>query len=98
MELLDKLQKWICRTVVPSLTALAHHQKVASLLSLFYNITLVDVHLNWFNWFHFLILEVGLLIILIDFMIFLSQFLDVTRMSTSTVSFLARLDSGVLCL
>ena len=38
-ELLDKLQKWICRTVGPSLAAslepLAHHRNVAS-LSLFY--------------------------------------------------------------
>ena len=35
LELLDKLQKWICRTVGPSLAAslelLAHHQNVASL-------------------------------------------------------------------
>ena len=39
MELLDKLQKWICRTVGPSLAAslgpLAHFRNVAS-LSLFY--------------------------------------------------------------
>ena len=39
LELLDKLQKWICRTVGPSLAAslepLAHHRNVAS-LSLFY--------------------------------------------------------------
>ena len=39
MELLDKLQKWICRTVGPSLAAslesLAHRQNIAS-LSLFY--------------------------------------------------------------
>ena len=39
LELLDKLQKWICRTVSPSLTAslepLAHCQNIAS-LSLFY--------------------------------------------------------------
>ena len=39
LELLDKLQKWICRTVGPSLAAslepLAHRQDVAS-LSLFY--------------------------------------------------------------
>ena len=38
-ELLEKLQKWICRTVSPSLAAslepLAHHRNVAS-LSLFY--------------------------------------------------------------
>ena len=35
LELLDKLEKWTCRTVVPSLAAslkpLAHHQDVASL-------------------------------------------------------------------
>ena len=39
LELLDKLQKWICRAVGPSLTTslepLAHHRNVAS-LSLFY--------------------------------------------------------------
>ena len=40
----------------------------------------------------FLILEGGLLVILIDCMIFLSPFLDVTRMSVSTVSFLAQVD------
>ena len=49
LELLDKLQKRICRTVGPSLAGslepLAHRRNVAS-LSLFYIITLVDVHLN----------------------------------------------------
>ena len=88
LELLDKLQKRICRIVGPSLAAslepLAHHRNVAS-LSLFYSITLVDVLQNWLNWFHFLFLEEGLLVILIDCMIFLSAFLDVTRMSMSTV-------------
>ena len=59
---------------------------------------MVDVNLNWLNWFHFLILEGGLLVILIDCMIFLSPFLDVTRMSMPTVSFLAQLDSGIVCL
>ena len=91
LELLDKLQKWICRTAGPSLAAslepLAHPQNVAS-LSL----------LNWLNWFLFLIVEGDLLVILIDCMIFLSPFLDVTRMSMSTVSFLVQLDSGILCL
>ena len=38
------------------------------------------------------------LVIMIDCMIFLSPFLDVTRMSMSTVSFLAQLDSGILYL
>ena len=61
-------------------------------------ITLVAVHPNWLNWFYFLILEGGLFVILIDCMIFLSLFLDGTRMSTSTVSFLAQLGSGILWL
>ena len=52
--------------------------------------------LNWLNWLHVLILEGGLLIILIDCMIFLSPFLDVTRMCMSAVSFLAQIDSGIL--
>ena len=122
LELLDKLQKQICRTVAHSLAVslepLAHCRNVAS-LSLFYRyyfgrcsselvqlvplpfsigITLVDVLQNWLNWFHFLFLEGGLLVILIDCMIFLSPFLNVTRMSMSTVSFLAQLDSGILYL
>ena len=60
--------------------------------------TSVDVYLNWCNWFQFLIFEGGLLVILIDCMIFQSPFLDVTRMSMSAVSFLSNLDSGILCL
>ena len=54
--------------------------------------------LNWLNWFHFLILMGGLLVILTDCMIFLSPLLDKIRMSISTVSFLAQLDSEILCL
>ena len=60
-------------------------------------ITSVDAHLNWFNWFHLLILQGGLLVILIDCTIFLSPFLDVTRISMSIVSFLTQLDSGIIC-
>ena len=56
------------------------------------SITLVDVLQNWLNWFHFLFLEGGLLVILIDCMIFLPPFLGVTRMFMSTVPFLAKLD------
>ena len=102
LELLDKLQKRICGTVGPSLAAslepLAHRRNVAS-LSLFYRYyfgrcsselaQLVPL---------FLILKGDLLVILIDCMIFLSPFLDVTRMSMSTVSFLAQLNSGILSL
>ena len=62
LELLDKLEKRIYRTVGPSHTAslepLAHCRNVAS-LSLFYRYYLVDVHMNWLNWFHLLILEGG---------------------------------------
>ena len=50
LEMLDKLQKRICRTVDPSLAAslepLTHRQNVVN-LSLFIGITLVDVHLKW---------------------------------------------------
>ena len=90
LELLDKLQKQVCRTGGPSLSAslesLAHRQNVAS-LSLFYR-----------YYFDFLILERGLLVFLIDCLIFVSPFLDLTRMFISTVSFLAWPGSRILCL
>ena len=38
----------------------------ASLEPFFIGITLVDVHLNWLTWFHFLILKGGVLVILTD--------------------------------
>ena len=69
LELLDKLQKRISRAVCPSLAAslepFAHRRNLAS-LSISIGITLVDVYLNWLNWFHFLIFVGGLLVILID--------------------------------
>ena len=86
LELLDKLQKQIYRTVGPSLAAflesLAHHRNAARVFSM--SISLVDALQNWLNWFHFLFLDGGLIVILIDCMIFWSPFLDVTRMSMST--------------
>ena len=92
LELLDKILKRICRTVGPSLAAspepFADCWNVAS-LSLLYRYyfgrcsselaQLVPLPFSWG----------GLLFILIDCMIFLSPFLDVTRMTMSTVSFLA---------
>ena len=99
------LEYWICwisyrkeftgLLVLHLLPVLNHYRNVAS-LSLFYSIgiTLVDNHLNWFNQFHFLILKGGLLVILLDCIIFLSPFLDVRRMSMSIVSFLPQLDSS----
>ena len=102
MQLLGKLQKPICRTVGPSLAAflepLAHRRNVASLSLFSVGINLGDALQNWLNWFHFLFLEVGLLVILMDYMIFLSPFLDVTRMSMSTVSFPPQLESRIFCL
>ena len=65
-------------------------------VSLSIGITLVDVHLLWLNWFHFLILVGDPLVILIEYMIVLSQFLGVLRMSLSVISFLVQLDSGIL--
>ena len=57
LELLDKLQKRICRTDGPSLAAslapLAHRRNVVS-LKFFIDVILVDVLLNGLNWFHFL--------------------------------------------
>ena len=101
LELLDKLQKRICRTVGPSvavsLEPLAHRRNVAS-LSLFYRYYFGRCSSELAQLVPLLILEGDLLVILIDCMIFLSPFLDVTRMSMSTVSFLAQLDSGILCL
>ena len=59
---------------------------------------LVDVLQNWFNWSHFLFFEGGLLVILIECIIFLSPFLDFTRMSMSAVSFFTHPGRGILCL
>ena len=101
VELLSKLQKQICRTVGPSLATslepLAHRQNVTS-LSLFYR--------YYFGKFSS---ELAQLIALpfsrgrsthysdglYDFSV---KFLYVTRVSMSTVSLLAQLDAGIICL
>ena len=61
-------------------------------------ITLVDLHRNWLNWCHILILTGNPHLILMDCMIFLSSYLGVTRMTMSTVFFLLHLDSAILYL
>ena len=48
--------------------------------------------MNWLKWLQFVILIGGLPFILIDSMIFLSSFLNLIRMSMSSVSFLIQLD------
>ena len=77
LDLLNKLQKQICKIVGLLLAAspepLAHCWNVAG-LSLFYMHTLVDVYLNWLNWFHSLILKGGPLIIPMNCMIFSYHF------------------------
>ena len=92
LDLLDKLQKRICRIVGPSLAAslepLAHRRNVAS-LSLFYRYYFGRCSSELAQLVPLPFLEGGLLVILIDCMIFVSPFLDVTRMSMSTVSFLS---------
>ena len=92
LELLDKLQRRICKRVDPSLAAtlepLAHCRNVAS-LNLFYR-----------YYFGRYSSELAQLVPLpysrgrstCYFLIFLSPFLDVKRTSTPIVSFLAQLD------
>ena len=67
--------KIVC--VSPSLAApfepLAHRQNLVS-LNIYIGISLIYAHLYWMNWFHFLLLVAGPLLILIDCMMFLSPF------------------------
>ena len=101
LELLDKLQKQISRTVGPSLATsfepLAYPPNVASIVlfcSYYFDRCLSELT----QLVPLFFLEGGLLIILIDCMIFLLPFLDVTRMSMSGVSLPTQLDSGIICL
>ena len=99
LELLDKLQKQICRAVGPSLAAslepLAHCRNVAS-LSLFYRYYFVRCSSELAQLVP-LPFSRGRSIRYSDRQhFFLSPFLDVARMLT--VSFPAHLDPGILCL
>ena len=94
--MLDKL--WVCRSLsIDASLKLLDFVKMQTVEVFSADITLVDVHLHWLNLSHFFILVEGP-VILIGCMIFLSTFLEVIRMSTSTASFLAQLGSGILCL
>ena len=101
LELLDELQKQICRTVGPSCVTsfetLAHHWNVAT-LSLFY--------MYYFDWCSSELAQLvsfpysqerpnGYSDRLHDFSV---TFLCVTMLFMLTVSFLTQLDSGILCL
>ena len=76
LELLDQIQRQMCRTVGSSLASSLESLSKCSQLKSSMGITLVDVHLNWLNQFNFLILQGGVLVILINSMIFLSPFLQ----------------------
>ena len=85
VHLLHVLNSWLMIETKPAQALLLYYFGIAI------RITLVDIHLNCLSWFHFLILKEILLIILIDGFIF-------TEIFMSTVSFLAWLDPGILCL
>ena len=91
LELLDKVQKRICRTVGPSFAAslepLAHRQNVA-MLSLFYR--------YYFGTYYSELAQLVSLPFSRGRPTHYSQ--DITRMSMSTVSLLAQLEFGILCL
>ena len=102
LELLDKIQKRKCRTVCPLLVAslepLVYCRNVAS-LSLFYS--------YYFGRCSSEMVQLVLLpysrgrtalVIVINYMIFLLSFLDVTWTSISAVFFLTQLDPGILSL
>ena len=108
LNMLHKLQKRLCRTIVPSLTAslklLAHCRNLHCVKCLYWEFfwskcrkisTRKTPNTDFFHAVFF-ILVAGLLVILIDCMIFLSSFLHVIRMST--VYFLAPLDSVIIWL
>ena len=95
LNMLDKLQKRVWRTLGPTLATSLEH--LASLKPFFIGITLIDVNLKWVNSFHFLATLVGPLVILAGCIIFLSPSVDVRSMSMSSVSFLTQLDPGILC-
>ena len=82
LELLDKLKKQICKTIDPSFAAFlelsVHWQSLAS-LSLFYRYLFCQCSSELV--FQLLFLEGGFLVILIDGIVFLSPFLEVTKMS-----------------
>ena len=82
LDMLDKLQKRVGR---------------AFGRCSFEGIPLLDVHLNWLNWFQFFFFVKDSFIIYSNWF-FLTPHLDVIRVSMSTIFFLAQLDSGILCL
>ena len=95
LKMLDKLQKSISRIFVSPLNASLEPSAYQRNIVFSIGITLVDIHLKWFDWFHFLYLKGGLLVILKDCMIFLSAILRCYKEVYINSSFLVQLDSGI---
>ena len=93
LDMLDKQQKQVCRIVDPTLATslgpVAHRQGKTS-VSLF--------HWYYFGRYSSELTELIALPYSGGKSTFVSLFLDVVKMSISEVSFLAQLDSGILCL
>ena len=90
LNLLDKLQKqlymydcWSCTCCL--LWTLGSWLNIGQAKSAKY-VTLLDLHLNWFYWLHFLILLGDPLVTLISCMIFLSPFVCNIKMNVSIIS------------
>ena len=77
LDMLNKLQKWVCRTVGPtfaaSLEPLGHCRNLAN-LSRFYSCYFGRSSTELVNWFHFFVLVRGTQFVLIECMIFLVTF------------------------
>ena len=104
LEIVEEATKTNVQTVGPSFAAylvpLAHRRNVST-LSLFYRYYFGRCSSEQAELVPLLYSRgrsTDTIVILIDCMIFLSLFLDVTRTPMSTVSFLAQLDTGILCL
>ena len=101
LELLDQLQNLMSTTVGPSLAAslelLAHCRNVAS-LSLFYGYYFGRCSSDLAQMVSLPYSQGRSTRFCIAYIIFLSPFLDVTRIFLSTALFLAQLNSGNLCL
>ena len=95
-HMLDKLQKRVRRTVDPTLAASPWVIVKMWPASVF----LVGINLvhNWLNWLCSLILVEDSLIIMRNSMIYQSPFLDVIKMSISTVSFFEQQGTEILSL
>ena len=57
---------------------------------------MVDVHLNWLDWFHFLIVVGSLTVIVIDWVVYLSPFLRCYEDVYVNIFFVIQLHNGII--